>query len=595
MNCWFRQTCIAVVLSVAAGPGANAENADYWPGKNWDTVSPESAGFDPAALDKAQRFTTENLPHIRSLLVVRNGRMVLEKYFGGADARTQTDVASVTKSIVSLLFGIAAEEGRLGGPAATLGTVFPDYLNDVPDPLTRNIDMHQMLSMTPGFRWSDRGEDYWTWRFSKNRPKTTLHLTRESPPGEVFNYNTGVAHVLGFAIERATGSSLLDYANRKLFEPLGWTQTAWERDPKGVYTGGNGLSLSARQMAKLGHLLLRHGKWEGRQIVPSHWIRRATGNQLKRIREIGYGYLFWIRDFGGCRGYMAWGRGGQFIVVVPEKNLVVAVTSYMRSNRSSAYYLPLFELIAEAADGKCAVEGTIAHFIAGQPENARDPIPKLPAAVRDHFKSVETAILKRDLQGVMAHYSRDFFDSGEDFEARESLWRKLLPQVTDWQFELTGYDISDRGIAYEGRVVSNVRNMLFPGYLVLEGGRWLEQGSPEGRQSTAGIPPSLVEFLRSFGRMLGRGDAAELAPYFSERYLSNGFSKPEFSAFFSPFVPKLGETSFQVSNFRRDGDVVILNGTISFANIGGIPLRLGFGHAVREDGRWLWYGNQVPE
>jgi hypothetical protein len=133
------------------------------------------------------------------------------------------------------------------------------------------------------------------------------------------------------------------------------------------------------------------------------------------------------------------------------------------------------------------------------------------------------------------------------------------------------------------------------GFLVQEDGRWLEQGSPEGAQSTAGISKDLVEFLRAFGRMLGRGKAEEMPPFFSDKYLSNGFSKAEFIAFFAPFVPKVGNTSFRLTNYRRDGDVAEISGSIKYSNIGEVPLRFSFGHVIRENGRWGWYGNQVPE
>jgi hypothetical protein len=521
--------------------------------------------------------------------------MALEKYYGEATAHKQTDVVSVTKSVVSALFGIAVGEGRIKGTNATLDELFPDFMADVQDARTRQISMHQMLSMTAGFRWAEQGKAYWNWSFSKNRAKVTLQQVQEREPGKVFNYNTGVAHVLGFAIEQAVSMPLLDYANTKLFQPLGWTQSLWERDPKGVYSGGDGLSLSPHQMAKIGYLFLNEGNWEGRQLIPRNWIQRATRNQLKNVSELGYGYLFWVRDFGGCKGYMAWGRGGQFIVVVPEKDLVVVITSVMRSQRSSSHYHPIFDIIADAASGACSSQGTIAQIIKNQPKSPATPLPKLPEGVLAYFESLNKAILSRNADAVMAHYSRKFFDSGEDYAARKAGWQRMLPKLTTWKFDLRSYDITDRGIAFEGWAVSNVRNLLFLGFLVQEDGRWLEQGSPEGAQSTAGISKDLVEFLRAFGRMLGRGRAEEMPPYFSNKYLSNGFSKAEFITFFAPFVPKLGDTSFRLTNYRRDGDVAEINGTINYGNIGDVPLRFSFGHIIRENGRWGWYGNQVSE
>lgn len=145
------------------------------------------------------------------------------------------------------------------------------------------------------------------------------------------------------------------FANQNLFKPLGIQPRLWKQDAQGHNTGHGGLYLSARQMAKFGFLYLNDGNWDGKQIVSADWIEKSTQGRVTAGTNYHYGYQWWVRPVAGCGSYRAWGRNGQFVVVVPELDLVIAVTSKTGlPGKPSGHYSPLFDIVAEAViDRNC--------------------------------------------------------------------------------------------------------------------------------------------------------------------------------------------------------------------------------------------------
>jgi len=260
---------ILLLLLALVNFNALALTDHYWPAKKWETVLPNSAGISQKGITNTENFIHNNLPAIRSFLIVRNGRLAFEKYYNGANALQSNRVASVTKSVTSVLTGIAIEKGKLAGTHLTAAELFPEYINDVKDPRTASITLHQLLNMTGGFKWVDRSQDFWSWRYSKDRLKHSLNLPLSQNPGTVFNYATPSSQLIGSALSRATDQTLQEFANQHLFQPMGEEIKSWDKDPTGFNTGGTGLFLTPRQMAKFGLLMLNEGRWKNKQILPS--------------------------------------------------------------------------------------------------------------------------------------------------------------------------------------------------------------------------------------------------------------------------------------------------------------------------------------
>jgi CubicO group peptidase (beta-lactamase class C family) len=277
-------------------------------------------------LQKMQTFIKVNRPAVYSVLVVRHGYLVYEKYFRG-DATQDYEVASVTKSVTSMLVGIAMQQGYIKNLDQKLQDFFPEYVKQDMDARTRAITLKNLLTMTSGFAWSE--ETPWSWPQSGDWVRYVIEGTMAAEPGLKFTYDTAAVHLLSGILTKVTGTSTLDFANRSLFQPLGIAKPQWEADPQGRNNGGRGLFLRARDMAKLGYLVLNDGLWDGQQIVPADWVRASTTKQNEGgfPEQTSYGYLWWVTTTNGHDAYYAAGYGGQFIYVIPDLDLVVVITS----------------------------------------------------------------------------------------------------------------------------------------------------------------------------------------------------------------------------------------------------------------------------
>ena len=325
----------------------------YWPTSGWQTSTPEQQGMDSAKLMIADEFIQDRLPDAFSLLVVKNGYLVFEKYYSWGSAEKYAVVHSVTKSVTSALIGIALDKGYLKNVDQKLIEFFPEYITDESEPGKREIRLKHLLTMSAGYMWNDRGPSMMNWYSSSNWVKSAVQLPLKDSPGEVFNYNSSTSHLLSIILTKSTKTSTLDFARKNLFDPLGIQSAFWREDPQGYHIGGFGLGLSARDLAKIGFLYLNNGYWNGQSIVSEYWVKESTGQKIQAFRHplygtFGYGYQWWVKNIDGCDSFRAWGRRGQFIVVVPELDLVVAVTSETAQPHppTTIHYSPLFDLVA---------------------------------------------------------------------------------------------------------------------------------------------------------------------------------------------------------------------------------------------------------
>ena len=297
----------------------------------WVESPPEAVGLRASALDRAVE-RMEAIPRARSLLVVGDGRLVTEAAFHGADRATLHDVRSVTKSVVGLLTGIAIERGHLA-----LDTPISSVLSDARfRPEHDAVTVGHLLTMTGGFEWNELSDDdYARWIRSGEPVGFLLDRPLADTPGTAFTYNSAAVHLLGAVVAEAAGEPLPDFAAEALFEPLGIGPVAWEPSPDGRVNGGAGLDLRARDLARLGQLVLQDGLSGEQAVVSSAWTASSTSpsqpwrSTFGPLRSFTYGRLWWTLD-GPPRGALAWGYGGQFVLVVPDRDLVLVATTDWR-------------------------------------------------------------------------------------------------------------------------------------------------------------------------------------------------------------------------------------------------------------------------
>jgi CubicO group peptidase (beta-lactamase class C family) len=303
-------------------------------------VSPSDARFPQAAAQNidatklGQAFDEARLNGgVKCLLVARNGVLVGEEYFRSDGRDSLYHVRSVTKSVVSILFGIAVDRGLIRSLDATVKDYLDESYDAIP-PATGNITIRNLLTMSGGFQWEEfrSTSALNSWFNARDHVQHVLQLPLVNSPGTTFTYNTAACQLLSAIFKKATGVHLLEFAKPNLFEPLGMLgDRPWVADEGGYNYGGYQLSLKPLDMVNIGQLYLNEGEFGGRRIVSADWVRASTRVQISTGNVIpygsGYGYLWWIGHTGQYDSYFANGYGGQFIVVVPALKLVVVTRS----------------------------------------------------------------------------------------------------------------------------------------------------------------------------------------------------------------------------------------------------------------------------
>jgi CubicO group peptidase (beta-lactamase class C family) len=284
-------------------------------------------GLDERALVEADRRIQADRVGVYSLLVVRHGRLAWERYYGGYTPDDAFAIQSVTKSVVAALVGIAVGDGRLQLDQ-TIGELLHQRLAAVADPRTRVITVAQLLTMTAGFDWHDPG-DYYRVTGEDDWVRAILATPLAHKPGATFTYNFGCSQLLSAIVAAVTGHSAAAFATARLFVPLGIEPAGWPTDPQGNPIGATGLELTARDMAKLGLLYLNEGRWADVQLAPATYIAVSTTPQSPGgdPEDAAYGYHWWVTSVAGDAAFFAAGYGGQYIYVVPARELVVVTTA----------------------------------------------------------------------------------------------------------------------------------------------------------------------------------------------------------------------------------------------------------------------------
>jgi CubicO group peptidase (beta-lactamase class C family) len=269
----------------------------------------------------------EALPRMRGLVVARHGRIEAEGYWRGGAADRRHNLKSVSKSVLAALVGIAVAEGRVRGVDQPVAEILPEHFGPRSDPRKRAITVGNLLSMQSGLE-STSFSDYGSWVSSRNWVANALGRPLVDRPGGRMLYSTGSSHVLSAALTRATGQSTYEYARTRLAEPLGIRLRPWQRDPQGIYFGGNEMFMTPREMLRFGQMYLDGGVWRGRQVVPRAWVEESLRPRTtSRWNGHGYGLGWWSREAPGRRVEFAWGYGGQYVFLLRDLGVVAVMIS----------------------------------------------------------------------------------------------------------------------------------------------------------------------------------------------------------------------------------------------------------------------------
>lgn len=296
--------------------------------------SPESQGVSSQGLIDFFEAAGKSGLEFHSIMINRNGNLLLEGWWEPFRKEYLHTLYSLSKSFTSTAVGMLSDEGKLAVTDKVI-SFFPDKL---PSKVSENLaamTVHDLLTMHSGHDSDTMGElrrggdEDWV--------RTFLHLDVPKAPGSHFFYNTGASYMLSAIVQQISGENLMQFLKPRLFDPLGVTGADWEEDPRGINVGGYGLRIRTQDILNFGQLYLQEGEWNGKQLLSRRWIGEATKKQVNSQDNDsdwgqGYGYQFW-RCKPGC--YRGDGAFGQYCIVVPEKNAVIAITSETRDMGAS--------------------------------------------------------------------------------------------------------------------------------------------------------------------------------------------------------------------------------------------------------------------
>ena len=327
------------------------------PAWQWPVSTPEEQGMDAGVLAGVVDLIRKDeiLPWLHYLVIVRHGRLVLEESFHGWGPGRPHTLQSVSKSFTSALVGIAIARGEFKGVDEKVLDFFPDMKGIANlDERKSAMRLRDILTMRTGTDYHERDPSsphYQLNRLTSGWDKFYLDRPMLGPPGEAFNYDSGGVILVSAMLKRRTGMHAHEYAQRHLFKPLGIEKFLWSRNSEGHTHAGGGLVLAARDAAKLGQLYLNKGRWGDVQVVPETWVEESLKMHVDLTvpgqPPSGYGYLWWVwaPDYQGKTGeyvFAARGRGGQYVIVVPEYDMVVATCGDAKPGGDSGQAVSVF-------------------------------------------------------------------------------------------------------------------------------------------------------------------------------------------------------------------------------------------------------------
>jgi CubicO group peptidase (beta-lactamase class C family) len=362
-----------LIVGAAAGIGTAILGPRRAAAFDWRKVPPAEAGFAPDIETRLDKIIAENRAWgLHGIVVARHGKIALERYFEGADQawgtpigriafgpHTLHDLRSVTKSVLGLLYGLALAQGKVPAPERPLLESFPEYADLATDPRHRRLTITHALTMTLGLAWNedipyeDPNNSEVLMEGAADRYRYIFSRPFIADPGTRWIYGAAATTLIGRLIVKGTGQSLPDFARANLFDPIGSGPIAWSNSYNGEPAPSSGLRMTPRDLARIGQLVLNRGEWDGRRVVPADWLDRSFKTYVAVDELRRYGYFWYVGDlqYGNppnrpiAHWIGAFGYGGQRLFVMPELDLVVAITAgnYADANQ----WMPPIRVIRE--------------------------------------------------------------------------------------------------------------------------------------------------------------------------------------------------------------------------------------------------------
>jgi CubicO group peptidase (beta-lactamase class C family) len=378
-------------LAWVATPGlrtpVQVPEPDYWPTTGWRTSTPEEQGYDSEELAAGLQDIQEKGIAIDSLLIIHNGYVALDAHFAPYDGTFPHNLASVTKSVMTTLIGIAADQGKLDLDQPMV-SFFPNRTIANLDERKARMTVRHLASMRNGMQSGCYADDLGTVDAIRVKPdwvQAALDRPMVSEPGTKFCYDSPGMHILSAILQEATGMTAMEFAQQNLFGPLGIQDAIWDVDPQGYSRGWGDLYLTPESAAKIGYLWLHQGNWNGQQIVSRDWVLDSVRRHSTKVdHDSGYGYGWWInRSY-----YFAAGRMGQNIGVIPALNTVFVTTGGgFDESEIQGFLIPILLQSSRSRpanpEGQAALQATLASIQRNDTIPAGLSTPEIAKVVSD--------------------------------------------------------------------------------------------------------------------------------------------------------------------------------------------------------------------
>jgi CubicO group peptidase (beta-lactamase class C family) len=608
---------LACVAAVAGGIyfsiGFFGQKTLYLEKKQWHPAEPQTQNIDPGRLAEALDYVETRLPTARSLLLLRNGKTVVEKYYWHGGPNETDYLHSLNLPVLQVLIGVAIDQQLIQGPEQPLSVLFPKHLNQTPSDGTAPLTLSHLLRVQAPLLLGNGGLDYWDLFYAGDRTGASLRVISRKQPGNQPATNIAAAYLLSRVIEQVSGQSVFNFAHRHLFRPLGITTYAGDRDDL-THDAMVGFQLKALDLAKIGCLLAQEGAWEGQRLVSREWVRWIFSSALHAESDNTLGGC-WIKTM--IREYeslVARGDGGQYLVLIPALQLVVVATS------ASRFALPpdighdrLLQLIIEAvletsekaelaARPETTSESSTGHYADSLAPNYVFSTP-VPQDILDFFHQFAQDVISKDARRIAENYARAYDHSRDIFASPSRLMFGGSPPHLEY-VHITKIRIEKNRAYLRGSLKFAYRTYAGPqGVYPLENliklkGRWRWLGLPEKTALLdrddyfdAELTEEHQQFIEDCSGPL-LGESSKLGnDCFANPFRFAGGGREMLAERLQPFLQSRSGVHLHITGVQRNGAAYRVKGYIEGSELGELHLP-GDLHIVKENGAWKWQGGK---
>jgi len=579
----------------------------------WNAAEPVEQGIDAKRLQRAAKYIDSRMPAARSLIIIKNGKTVFEKYYWKAEPQETDYLHSLNSAVLELLVGITLQQKMITGADQPLVDFFPAWFAQSPAPTDRPPTIDSLLQVQAELLWGDDTPEYWRLFYAQDKITASLDalFARHDTTHRAANF--AAAFLLSEIIRQVSGKDIFAFFDQHVLAPMGITTYAGDSVQNNRMQNFIGFKLKTLDLAKLGYLILNNGSWEGRQLVSPDWIRTRINNVKQADPGKSLAGNWQHKTFEGNSIFMVQGEGGQFIVLYPELDMVVALNSNSRFPLPQmSGYDPLFELIAQSVLQEGEPHENTEYFRGDPTERAYfEPnfvfATKVPQDLHDFFKDFAKDIATNDVRMVVYHYAKGYEKGDDTFRSVYGNWHEMFAGGTGEleSVQINKVRIEENRAYLRGMLKYSYANMQqgIDGWFPIESliklrGRWQWFGSPayasildQDEYFDAEVSDDISSFIDECGGAFIKGYQADKR-CFSEFFRYNRADRSQIAGMVIPFLKDRLKVRLHLTMVEQTGTSRLVKGYFESSGLGEIRLPPGM-KIIQENGAWKWYGNGV--